>query len=176
MLLDVWGWFIITTAAGIAAAAKNFAVQALHGNSPRSNIKIPGCQKCFVNSISMSHYAVTKSKSQAKNTYSMKSLKSPCSSQNPMGRWPSMTMLKVWHWRSNISPDSSGLFHTKIDCARQGPRWTLLQTQHGSLTYIGAPFGAAHGLPPGLHILHTDMATDKQGNDWYKLCCKKIKH
>ena len=40
MLLDVWGWFIITTAAGIAAAAKNFAVQALHGNSPRSNIKI----------------------------------------------------------------------------------------------------------------------------------------
>ena len=61
-----------------------------------------GCQKCFVNSISMSHYAVTKSKSQAKNTYSMKSLKSPCSSQNPMGRWPSMTMLKVWHWRSNM--------------------------------------------------------------------------
>ena len=132
-----------------------------------------GCQKCFVNSISMSHYAVTKSKSQAKNTYSMKSLKSPCSSQNPMGRWPSMTMLKVWHWRSNMSPDSRGLFHTKIDCARQGPRWTLFQTQHGSLTYIGAPFGAAHGLPPGLHILHTDMATDKQGNDWYKLCCKK---
>ena len=40
LLLDVWGWFIITTAAGIAAAAKNFAVQALHGNSPRSNIKI----------------------------------------------------------------------------------------------------------------------------------------
>ena len=36
LLLDVWGWFIITTAAGIAAAA----VQALHGNSPRSNIKI----------------------------------------------------------------------------------------------------------------------------------------
>ena len=26
--------------AGIAAAAKNFAVQTLHGNSPRSNIKI----------------------------------------------------------------------------------------------------------------------------------------
>ena len=40
LLLDVWGWFIITTAAGIAAAAKNFATQALHGNSPRSNIKI----------------------------------------------------------------------------------------------------------------------------------------
>ena len=40
LLLDVWGWFIIATAAGIAAAAKNFAVQALHGNSPRSNIKI----------------------------------------------------------------------------------------------------------------------------------------
>ena len=32
----------------------------------------------------------------------MKSLKSPCSSQNPMGWWPSMTMLKVWHWRSNM--------------------------------------------------------------------------
>ena len=40
LLLDVWGWFIIATAAGIAAAAKNFAVQTLHGNSPRSNIKI----------------------------------------------------------------------------------------------------------------------------------------
>ena len=46
---------------------------------------------------------------------------------------------------------------------------TLFQTQHVSFTYIGAPFGAAHGLPPGLHILHTDMATDKQGNAWYKL-------
>ena len=29
LLLDAWGWFIITT-----------AVQALHGNSPRSSIKI----------------------------------------------------------------------------------------------------------------------------------------
>jgi hypothetical protein len=34
----------------------------------------------------------------------------------------------------------------------------------GFFTYTGVPFGAAHGLPPGLHILHTDMATDKQGS------------
>ena len=40
LLLGFWGWFIITTAAGIAAAAKNFAVQMLDGNSPRSNIKV----------------------------------------------------------------------------------------------------------------------------------------
>ena len=33
----------------------------------------------------------------------------------------------------------------------------------GFFTYTGVPFGAAHGLPPGLHILHTDMATDKTG-------------
>ena len=40
LLLGFRGWFIITTAAGISAAAKNFAVQALHGNSLRSNIKV----------------------------------------------------------------------------------------------------------------------------------------
>ena len=40
LLLGFWGWFIITTAAGIAAAAKNFAVQMLHGNRPRAKIKV----------------------------------------------------------------------------------------------------------------------------------------
>ena len=61
-----------------------------------------GCQKCPVNSISM-WLCGNKIQVSSKKPFSMKSLKSPCSSENPtIGRWPSMTMLRVWQWRSNM--------------------------------------------------------------------------
>ena len=53
LLLDVWGWFIITTAAGILLLPKTSPCKRFMAIAPGQTSK-SGCQKCFVNSISMS--------------------------------------------------------------------------------------------------------------------------
>ena len=101
LLLDVWGWFIITAVPlESLLLPKTSPCKRFMAIAPGQTSK-SGCQKCPVNSKSMS-LCGNKIQVSSKKYHSMKSLKSPCSSQNPMGRWPSMTMLSVWHWRSNM--------------------------------------------------------------------------
>ena len=129
-----------------------------------------GCPKCFVNSISMSlcgnKIQVSSKKHLFHEIIEITMLKPKPYGPMALDDYAQSVALALQyvvqtdlgHLTQEVCFIPRLIVHAK---ARGEP----FQTQHGSLTYIGAPFGAAHGLPPGLHILHTDMATDKQAND-----------
>ena len=129
-----------------------------------------GCQKCFVNSISMSlcgnKIQVSSKKHLFHEIIVITMLKPKPYGPMALDDYAQSVALALQYV---VQTDLGHLtqevcFIPRLIVHAKDRGEPCFQTQHGSLTYIGAPFGAAHGLPPGLHILHTDMATDKQAN------------